>query len=359
MASAISAAGPSVCFIHPGDSIYSPDINWKNIKEYYGLSDEFNLKSISSLTELDIPKISPISKHITVYLYILKRLIMQMDADDIIYTRNQSVTYLLIRSIAYVPKTKRPIIIAELHNEQESLSNTKSYELIDGIVVITKILKKHIVEKYPISPENCLIAHDGVDIQSYQTDLTQMNARKELGLPVDKNIVMYTGNLYERKGVQYLIEAADEINGEIHIVGGDREDAEWFDSSSQSMTNIHFEGFVHPSIVHKYQISSDILIAPYTSRARMPSPLKIFEYMAAGRPIVASRIPTIEEVLSDGENAILVEPEDARSIAKSVNEVLNNSERSQSISKKAKTDARKYTWESRARSVIEFANNLS
>jgi glycosyltransferase involved in cell wall biosynthesis len=206
------------------------------------------------------------------------------------------------------------------------------------------------------SDENTIVAHDGVDLSPYS--MTKAEAREELGLSSDSNIVMYTGHLYPRKGVRFLVEAAANINAEVMIVGGYEEDIERIKAETNPNKNTSFIGFVEPSEIHKYQISSDVLVAPYTEDAWMPSPLKLFEYMAANSPIVASRLPTIEEVLNDRQNALLVPTNNSNFLAESINKLLSNEELSDKLQMNAREDVQMYTWSKRAENILEFADGL-
>lgn len=85
------------------------------------------------------------------------------------------------------------------------------------------------------------------------------------------------------------------------------------------------------------------------------SPMKVFEYMASNRPIIATDLPTIMEILIDQETAILVSPDDSRALARGIEKVMVNRQVGQSLSEVAyKEVLEKYTWEKRAKKIIEF-----
>jgi len=83
------------------------------------------------------------------------------------------------------------------------------------------------------------------------------------------------------------------------------------------------------------------------------SPLKMFEYMASQRPIVATNLPSTREVLNEN-NAVLVEPDDSEKLAKGIKKVLDNKELSQKIAEQAYLDVKKYTWEKRVKDIIKL-----
>jgi glycosyltransferase involved in cell wall biosynthesis len=116
---------------------------------------------------------------------------------------------------------------------------------------------------------------------------------------------MYTGHLYRGKGVETLVEAAKRLNINVYCVGGYDKDINRVKQKVGHPDNVTFTGFVDPAEIPVYQTAADILIAPYTEDSRpWVSPLKLFEYMGAGRPIVASNREVLQEILTDGKNAV-------------------------------------------------------
>jgi glycosyltransferase involved in cell wall biosynthesis len=91
---------------------------------------------------------------------------------------------------------------------------------------------------------------------------------------------------------------------------------------------------------------------------RFTSPIKVFEYMAAGTPIVAADLPTIREVLTHEKSALLYQPGNAGSLAEQIRRVLADNTLAQSLSNAAAAELVKYTWDERARQIIEFATRL-
>jgi len=94
---------------------------------------------------------------------------------------------------------------------------------------------------------------------------------------------------------------------------------------------------------------------PWTEfSADYTSPLKLFEYMASGVPIVASDLPSMKEILRHGENAWLVRPGDPLALAEGIRILLSDRKRAESLAKTAREDVRSYTWEARAAQIIDL-----
>jgi len=117
---------------------------------------------------------------------------------------------------------------------------------------------------------------------------------------------------------------------------------------------------VEQDILSAYLMKADILVMPSTSltpHIRDMSAMKMFEYLAVGKPIVASDFPVMREVLTDKETAILVEPDSADAISKGINWIIENPTLATEIGKQAKILSNSYTWEIRAEKIINFAAN--
>src|SRR5690606_11194111 len=126
-------------------------------------------------------------------------------------------------------------------------------------------------------------------------------------------------HLYPGRGIDVIVEVAKRI-GDIDfiIVGGTDEDVEYWRERVADYVNIHLLGFKSPAEIYKYRNACDVLLAPYQSRvavaggkgdsSKYMNPIKLLEYLSSKKPIVASDLPPIREVLNE-QNAILVDSE--------------------------------------------------
>lgn len=206
----------------------------------------------------------------------------------------------------------------------------------------------------PIDEQKTFVAHDGVDLDAYR-EISTDEARARLDFDRNERIVMYTGHLYPSKGVETLVQAAATFDASCYIVGGNPEDISRIKAETEVPDNVTFTGFVPPARIPLYQLSADILVATVaddTGGHEFFSPLKIFEYMAAGKPLVVNRKPAYEEVLTDGQNGSFVEPDSVSRLAEAIERLLSDPALRRDLGRQARSDAAQYGWNVRARRIV-------
>ena len=284
-----------------------------------------------------------------------------VEGADIFYTRDDLVAYIF----SFFKKN----IIFEGHrfsNKRKVLySRFKKINL--KIIVISQGLKDDFIN-FGIQESNLLIARDGADLDLFNIEMTKEEARNKHGLPLDKKIVMYSGHLFEWKGANTLLETAKLIsNFEFRIsnsddilfvfVGGTYYDVQKFKQRAKDLNNVLILSHKPYDQIPALLKAADVLVLPNSSKEeisnRYTSPLKLFEYMASGRPIVASSLPSITEILNY-ENAVLVKPDDAHSLMEGVRKLLDDSLFGVELAKKGFEDVQNYTWQNRAVLVLNF-----
>jgi glycosyltransferase involved in cell wall biosynthesis len=121
---------------------------------------------------------------------------------------------------------------------------------------------------------------------------------------------------------------------------------------------VRIEGFQPPARVPLYLAAGDLAVVPNRSKpaisARHTSPLKVFEAMAAGVALVASDLPSLREVLVDGENALLVAPDDAAALAKGIERLAGDAGLRARIAARLRAQADDFTWDARAKRVLAW-----
>lgn len=230
------------------------------------------------------------------------------------------------------------------------------------LMVITKALQQ---EFQQIGFKNILVVPDGVDLKEFSLDISKEEARQKVSLPLDKTIIMYTGHLYDWKGADVLVEATRYFPEDylLVLVGGTEEDLTVYGRKIKEQglaSKIFLLGWWPHRDIPYFLKAADVLVL--SNKAGDPlsekytSPLKLFEYMASGRPIVASDLPSLREILSS-ERAILVKPNDPRALAEGIKRVMADDALAKKIAEEALKSVQQYSWQNRAEQILSFLNS--
>lgn len=225
-----------------------------------------------------------------------------------------------------------------------------------GIVAITQGLKDALVRQ-GLSGERILVAHDGYDEKQFTIRISKEEARRKFGLPTDAKIAMYIGGLEPWKGAETLCKAAASLeqNGIlVAIIGGTEEEIDRFQHKYPLVRFLRARPYRE---LAANQQAADILVVPnsgeYETSKSFTSPLKLFAHMASDVPIVASRLPSLAEVLSK-KNAYLVAPDDPVALTDGINYTLQHPVESAARAEQAAMNVKMYSWDKRAEYVLAY-----
>ncbi len=252
----------------------------------------------------------------------------------------------------------------EIHDFYESgvrYINRFVFSRARGLIVTNTIKQKRIHEAYGFPLERMLHQPNAVEYGFFQTETTQEEARNMLGLPLDMRLAVYTGHLFSWKGVDTLALAARHLpeDTEVYFVGGTEEDRAALRSfvASHKIPRIHFLPHQEHARMPLFMKAADILVLPNTAREDASkyetSPVKLFEYMASGTPIVASDLPSIRDIVT-GEEVRFFEPDNPGSLAAAVTDILERKEEARARARKAQDHAKRLSWEARAAAIAEL-----
>lgn len=231
------------------------------------------------------------------------------------------------------------------------------------IVVITTTLKQYFIKKHGISPDKLVVlpdCSDPIDLEKVKPAKLQLNNYKAN--------IGYIGQLYPGKGMEILsqlIPCCPDVM--FHIIGGNEKDIRYWKNELRKKTNVTFYGFMKPSDTIAYGLAMDILIAPYLRRVQgagekqfesdlsnWMSPLKLFEYMSYKKPIIATDLPVLHDVLNDN-NSIMCNPDNINDWVDAINRLVDNKDEAQRIAETAFSEFNeKYTWDIRAKKIVEL-----
>jgi glycosyltransferase involved in cell wall biosynthesis len=329
--------------------------------EYYGIERNFKIKKLPCLDLIILDKyighlglwIEAISFSISAFFYLLFTSNLKHQTSNLIYTRDKFFLPLVL--------FKKNLIFEAHAFPNNYFLYSPFLKKLKGIIVITQKLKDLFVKK-GIAENKILVAPDAVDLEKFDIKETQVECRKKLNLPLDKKIVLYTGHLYGWKGATVLLKAARNFqfpisNFQFIFVGGTEKDIKDFRQKAQNLNNVMIVGHRPHSEIPYWLKAADVLVLPNSGKEEISkhwtSPIKMFEYMASKRPIVASDLPSIREILNEG-NAILVKPDDPEDLARGIKMALENKNLAEKISARAYQEVQNYTWENRAKKILNL-----
>lgn len=250
-------------------------------------------------------------------------------------------------------------VIWEAHMGHKNFLTDLIIKLKVPMVVISQGLKQLYINM-GVSPENIHVAPDGVDLEKFAMREAKKEARRKLGLDLDTRIILYTGHLYPWKGVDTLAESARSIRHDVQVIfiGGTDKHISSFGMRYSLLANIKVLGNKPHSEIPLYLSAADVLVLPNSAKEDISrlytSPMKLFEYMASGIPIVASNLPALREVL-DESDAYFFEPDNHASLAETIDSILDDYGQAMNKAKSALEKAELYSWKKRAESIVNFA----
>jgi len=217
------------------------------------------------------------------------------------------------------------------------------------------VISEHLRRYYARYNKPILVVHDGVSLARFTDTYTKEQAREKLSLQDKNKVCVYTGTLSTLKGVDYIFATAQHMPDVSFVLAGSLSQ-EFKDMALPS--NILLLGALPQKEIVIVLAAADVLLLPHPRGEYSQSPMKLFEYMASNRPIVASKLPSIMEVLHE-TNALLIEPEDVSALRAGITFVFNNQEESNRRAEEGKRTVVKYTWEKRGASIADFIHGYS
>ena len=335
------------------------------IERYYG-ADLSNVKLVSFYSRRwPVALNLRIAVH-AVYKYML--LFVKRRPLDFIISRNLYGAYFLRR-------LAREKLIFETHQLETGFRRYMQRKIIQTFdvttVAISKELRRIIVEYYRAEPHKVIVLPDAAPAGIHRLSQGQRRAmRLSLLTGVDLKyyslVVGYFGHLYNGRGLE-IVQALAQRHPDIafFVYGGNEEQIALL-KRQNNFSNLKVMGHIDPGHVLKIMGIMDVLLMPYQETVsiggkrnedtvRWMSPMKMFEYMAVGVPIIASRLPVLEEVLRDGHNCLMAVPDDPNDWSACLDRLYNDSEIAERLASIAHTEyLSEYNWISRAKKMLRL-----
>lgn len=272
---------------------------------------------------------------------------------DAIYSR-----FVLISLI----ERKKPYVI-ELHDDawnkgflfKRAIDKAVKHSNCLGFVTITEAIKQDLLKAYPQLQKPVQVIEDAASIphKDYKAKLHQRDALN----------VVYVGSFHKGKGLELVMQLAAKVpQHKFTVIGGSTDQIS--ELSDNKPENLTFEGFVDHDDIWKYMKEVDVCLLPNQPNVRTgkksnigkyTSPLKMFEYMSYAKPMIASDLTVLKEVLDD-QIAIFARHDNIDEWEQAL-DWLTDLQRREEIGKNAyQRFNEKYTWEKRAERILSFVN---
>lgn len=328
--------------------------------EYYNIKTPFKIRKISGTDFLG--KTRNFGKvfywiDLLVFLFSLY-FTTHFEEGSIIYSRDP------ILFIPFLNLNREYRLQAEIHSlPARRYLFLKLLKFTKGIVVVTRYLKEMLIE-HGFSEEKIIVAPDAVDLKAFDIIISKKEARDRLGLSENKILVGYVGMLKTMgmgKGIDVALASLKGLRPETELVliGGDQKDIDSYKKLAKELgvhERVQFTGRVPYSSIPLYLKACDVLIAPFPETEHYKyfmSPLKLFEYMASGVPIIASDLPSLREIVDESMVNFVI-PDDPKDLSRIITDVLNCYNDALNKAQKSLRGVQAYSWQKRAQNILSF-----
>ncbi len=319
---------------------------------YYNVKNNFTVTRLPTVDTVSWGRIGFWLQTISFMVYALQYI--RISSVDILYSRDPALFF--FSNFKSIQKK-----VWEVHTKPTARILEKIKRLPITIVSISEGLKNVFV-RAGIPENRIIVAHDAVDLEAFEHLPEKQQLRKELHLPLSKKLIAYVGKyktMGESKGVEDIIVAVGKVHVEdpntaLLIVGlnsNEHSEVEHLVEKNGLQGNAYILGHVSQARIPHYLKAADILVMNYPNTehyAHFMSPLKLFEYMASGVPIIASDLPSVREILDD-DSALLIHP-DIQSLVSSIFNLLRTV--GSNYAQQAKNKVLVYTWSNRAKKIL-------
>jgi glycosyltransferase involved in cell wall biosynthesis len=320
-----------------------------NVFDYYGIENKFSI--IRKTTGSHRGSSFLLSLR---YFPILKNL-AGCTQETLFYGRDVIALYILARA-------GRDVVYETHDMARKGPRGRAEKKLIESrnlskIVFISEELKKAYIEKYGtfLSSKKLIVAPDAADEQPNFTDTINLEGHADFN-------ACYIGGFHKGRGIELIMEIAGKIPDiGFHLFGGTERQIDRLRQKAPS--NVHFYEYITPAQTYKVRNSADILLMPYqkdvmvaqnaSETSRWMSPIKLFEYMSAKKPIISSNHKVLREVLEHNRNCLLCESDNANQWIQAIRSVREDRKLYKDISETAYNDfINHYTWDKRIERIL-------
>lgn len=376
MCEAFTQNGTKVLLLHPFRHQHNPSLKQQSVFDYYSVPPIFKVRTLPNFDVLLLERFFRRPTFISIFFAhtllwgLYATLVARREKADLFYTRDAAIAYWLVQlglptvyEAHVVPKRAQRWLLRRMAHQPA----------LQRVVVLTSFILQRLVEM-GFQQERVIVLPDGVDLSLFEGLPSKEACRHRLGLPQDRLIIGYIGRfrtMQMEKGIPEMVAAMGHLpslDGKeplLLCVGGPMDVVPAYLNLARRLGvpehRVQFVDRVPNREVPFWIRACDVVTIPWPwteFSAYFTSPLKLFEYMAAGVPIVATDLPSICEVLHHGENAWLVEPGNPKALAEGIAQVVSDGDLGNSIVSCARQGIGEYTWEHRAREILEHIGDF-
>lgn len=238
-----------------------------------------------------------------------------------------------------------------------------AYRLADKIVCVSQPAKQNLVQNWGVDGRKIVVIPNGVDVEQFSKTADSAAIRAQLAIHPDAPVIMFVGGFQFWHGLDRLLESFAQVLKDTPlaqlVLVGDGPARASVEQQAQQLgivNNLHITGMVAHTRVPELLTIADVVTIPYP---RLPkemwfSPLKLYEYMAAGKTIVASAEGQIQEVIENGRNGLLVPPGDVTSLTQAIIHLLHNPAERNRLGRNARQQAvERHSWDGHIQQLVE------
>jgi glycosyltransferase involved in cell wall biosynthesis len=232
----------------------------------------------------------------------------------------------------------------------------------DYAFTVSESLRRVAVDKWGADATKTEVIPNGVDLDLFRPDVEPLGIRDMLGAS-DDPIVCFVGALGPWHGVDQLLRAfalalRSQPDMRLLLVGGAKEyEIGHLEVQAETLgiaDRVRFHGRVEHHEIPRILVECDVAVAPYPHSDYGFSPLKIFEYMGCGLPVIASDVPSTREIVHQSENGMLVEAGNPNELAKAILDVLGDDDLAARLRQGALESAQDFSWRKSTEKLAEL-----
>ncbi len=250
-------------------------------------------------------------------------------------------------------------LILEIHHELSGLTKIvynffKKLKLLNNLRYI--FIHKNLKKRYNISYNKCIVLDDAVELEDFKSK------------PDPLKSCVYTGSFVKGKGIELIVKIA-KLCPKIKFFAYGNINTLDQTNNFKEIKNLIFMNYIDYSKVPKVLKKNLILLMPYQKKISILakdiyvqnyfSPLKLFEYLASGNIIIASKLPVYSHILKNNYNSLLCNPNNPKEWGVKINKVLSDPHRYRYLAKNSLLTVKKYTWFNRAKEILNFAKKTN